>query len=96
MKPVVPLALTSSVPLRAAVTPIRAYDVNGDGRIDKNDTVDVNGVPIFPQWHPDLKIIYDLLIISGEAYRQDAQGNIEQFDTIENMPGMFFWRVIGQ
>ena len=76
--------------------PYPAYDVNGDGTIDKNDTVEVSGVPIFPQWHPDPKIIYDLLIISGEAYRQDAQGNIEQFDTVENMPGMFFWRVIGQ
>jgi type IV pilus assembly protein PilY1 len=76
--------------------PYPAYDVNDDGTIDDNDTVEVNGVPIFPQWHPDPKIIYDLLIISGEAYRQDAQGNIEQFDTVENMPGMFFWRVIGQ
>lgn len=76
--------------------PYPAYDVNNDGTIDKNDTVEVNGVPIYPQWHPDPKIIYDLLIISGEAYRQDAQGNIEQFDTVENMPGMFFWRVIGQ
>ena len=76
--------------------PYPAYDVNADGRIDKNDNIIVDGVPIFPQWHPDSKIIYDLLIISGEAYRQDAQGNIEQFDTLENMPGMFFWRVIGQ
>ena len=73
-----------------------AYNVNGEDGIDKNDTVDVNGVPIYPQWHPDPKIIYDLLIISGEAYRQDAEGNIEQFDTVKNMPGMFFWRVIGQ
>jgi type IV pilus assembly protein PilY1 len=76
--------------------PSPAYDVNNDGTIDKNDTVEVNGVPIYPQWHPDSKIIYDLLIISGEAYRQDAEGNIEQFETVKNMPGMFFWRVIGQ
>ena len=76
--------------------PYPAYDVNGDGEIDTNDKVIVSGVPIYPQWHPDPKIIYDLLIISGEAYRQDAQGNIEQMDTVENLPGMFFWRVIGQ
>jgi type IV pilus assembly protein PilY1 len=76
--------------------PYPAYDVNGDGKIDTNDKVIVGGVPIYPQWHPDPKIIYDLLIISGEAYRQDAQGNIEQMDTVENLPGMFFWRVIGQ
>jgi len=76
--------------------PYPAYDVNGDGVIDKNDTVEVNGTPIYPQWYPDPNIIYDVLIISGEAYRQDAQGNIEQMDTFENLPGMFFWRVIGQ
>ncbi|WP_167527648.1 PilC/PilY family type IV pilus protein [Desulfosarcina alkanivorans] len=72
------------------------YDVNGDGKIDKNDTIIVDGEPVPPQWHPDPKILYDLLIISGDGYRQDAEGNIEQVEILQNLPGMFFWRVIGQ
>jgi type IV pilus assembly protein PilY1 len=72
------------------------FDYIEPGKLDSNDKVNINGENIYLEYKWDNKIIYDLLIIGGEAYQQDAQGNIEQFDTVENMPGMFFWRVIGQ
>ena len=73
------------------------YDVNGDGLIDENDKIIVTGVPEpqAPQWHPDPKILWDLLIISGEAYQQDAEGNLDHLKGLENQPGMFYWRVLG-
>jgi type IV pilus assembly protein PilY1 len=72
------------------------FDYNEDGVLDSNDKVNLNGEDIYLEYHFENKIIYDLLIISGEAYQQDSEGNIEQVDIVENLPGMFYWRVIGQ
>jgi type IV pilus assembly protein PilY1 len=72
------------------------YDVNGNGKLDKNDTIDVNGVPQFPQWHPHPRILLSPLPVSDKIYQQDTLGNLIETSGWDDKPGMFFWRVLGQ